>query len=92
MYCPDGECRSFLILTQDDQMITTPTYHVFDMYAAHEEGQSLPIWITSKKISYRSPDRSGSLPSISGSVSKKGKKVTLSLVNLHATETIEIRS
>src|SRR5574342_72171 len=31
-----------MILTQNEKMILTPTYHVFDMYQAHQDALLLP--------------------------------------------------
>ncbi|HME51922.1 MAG TPA: alpha-L-arabinofuranosidase C-terminal domain-containing protein [Candidatus Lokiarchaeia archaeon] len=79
-----------LILTQEEQMITTPTYHVYDMYSMHQGGQSMPVRIETDKISYKSTNKPGNLTLVEGSASKKGKHFTVSLVNLHAVEPVDI--
>lgn len=36
-----------MILTNDDKMVLTPTYHVFDLYKAYQDTTSLPIELKS---------------------------------------------
>lgn len=39
-----------VILTEGDKMLLTPTYHVFEMFKAHQDGQLLDSYIESKEI------------------------------------------
>ena len=32
-----------MILTKDEKMVLTPTYHVFDMYKSYQDGTALPV-------------------------------------------------
>ena len=66
-----------MILTQGDQMITTPTFHVYEMYQLHQNAQVLPMWFSCGNIQYKNPLKSGSVPHLAGSCSKNGKKITL---------------
>lgn len=70
-----------LILTKGKQMLRTPTYHVYKLYAAHQGGTSLNTIIkTSKK---------NKIPLLSGSCSYKDDTITLTLVNNHARKEIK---
>lgn len=39
-----------VILTEGEEMLLTPTYHVFDMYSVHQEGTLLESYIESKQV------------------------------------------
>lgn len=65
-----------MILTEGAKMILTPTYHVYKMYAPHQEGISLKTKIKTK-------NKSG-VPVVSGSSSLKDNTLTLTLINSHA--------
>jgi alpha-N-arabinofuranosidase len=69
-----------LILTKDDSMLLTPTYHVFDLYKVHEDAKSLPIHLTLTPYYVNGAD---SISAINASASEDSNKVIhLSLVNL----------
>jgi alpha-N-arabinofuranosidase len=54
-----------MILTKGDEMILTPTYHVFDMYKAHQDATLLPMeW---EQGAYRRDEKK--VPAISASAS-----------------------
>jgi alpha-N-arabinofuranosidase len=68
-----------LILTEKDKMVLTPTYHVFEMYKAHQDA-TLLLTDTSCVL-YEHGD--GSIPAISVSASRDDEgRVHLSLCNL----------
>jgi len=68
-----------VILTKDDQMILTPTYHVFEMYTVHQDATNLPVELQAPTYSYGSD----SIPAVSASASKDAAGlVHISLVNL----------
>jgi alpha-N-arabinofuranosidase len=76
-----------IILTQDEKMVLTPTYHVFDMYKVHQDATSLPISVDGGKyIMGRN-----SLPNVSAtaSVDQEGA-IHISLVNINPKEAIEM--
>ena len=50
-----------MIFTQDEKMIVTPTYHLFDMYKVHQDATLLPL--TLDCVNYEREGRS--LPAIS---------------------------
>lgn len=69
-----------MILTDKDEMVLTPTYHVYDLYQVFQDATALPLEIENPR-SYRVGDQS--LPGISASAARgKDGEVYLSLVNL----------
>ncbi len=76
-----------VILTDDEKMILTPTYHVMEMYNVHQEGILLPV--TFKSSDYiLDGDK---LPAVSASASADTEgRVHLSLVNIDSRNTQEI--
>ncbi|MCY3022740.1 MAG: alpha-N-arabinofuranosidase [Planctomycetota bacterium] len=78
-----------MILTDGAKMLTTPTYHVYDMYQAHQGGQSVWMACEAEGITFQSGGKNQRLPSLCGSASLKKKVLTLSIVNTHATNTVE---
>ncbi|KAA3622276.1 MAG: alpha-N-arabinofuranosidase [Bacteroidetes bacterium] len=78
-----------VILTEEEKMILTPTYHVMKMYNVHQEAKLIPTKLESPKYSYEGE----SLPALSLSASQdKQGKVHFSFVNIdaHKTHTIEL--
>lgn len=73
-----------VILTDEEKMILTPTYHVMKMYNVHQDATLLPITLTENpKYTYGEE----SLPAISVSASKtESGEINISLVNIHATK------
>ena len=74
-------CLNSLFLANGDRFLTTPVYHVFQMYAAHQGAQAVRAEFLSPTITY---DRDG-LPatfwSLKGSASVRGKDLTITVVN-----------
>ncbi len=75
-----------VILTEEEKMLTTPTGHVYAMYAAHQNGKSLRTSFEAEKISV---DQNNSLFGLAGSASLKGNQLFLTVVNPHANTPIE---
>lgn len=73
-----------MVLTEGEQLILTPTYHVFSMYRAHRQGQSLPIQITSPDVQFAIGADRAQMPALSGSASRRGEQLTISIVNVQA--------
>ncbi|MBC7889757.1 MAG: alpha-N-arabinofuranosidase [Ferruginibacter sp.] len=78
-----------LILTKGNQMILTPTYHIFDMYKAHMDAKLLPVNFSSPD--YSNGDNKIAAVNISASIDSAGA-VHISLVNLDPNKKITIRS
>jgi alpha-L-arabinofuranosidase len=76
-----------VILTDEEKMILTPTYHVMEMYKVHQDATLIPVSVISGD--YMSGDKKLAAVYASASVDKNG--VThLSLVNIDATKDQEI--
>jgi alpha-N-arabinofuranosidase len=70
-----------LLLTEGDQVITTPTYHVYDLYAPHQGAQALRVDVDAPTISFAAPDGAGTLVGLAGSASLRDRTLTLTVVN-----------
>ncbi len=80
-----------LILTDGPKMVTTPTYHVYDLYQGHQGGQAVRSFCDAPAITFLDKqDKSASLPGVVGSASLKNNMLTLSLVNTSITEQRDI--
>ncbi|SEG35814.1 alpha-N-arabinofuranosidase [Eubacterium ruminantium] len=79
-----------VILTDGDKMLLTPTYHVFDMYKAHQDADLVESFIESEKIGL---DKEYLVPNLSESVSvDKDGKIQITVANLSAAEEYKIES
>ena len=68
-----------LIFTQDEKMVLTPTYHVFEMYKVHQDATLLPTDL--QCVDYTSGEEK--LPALNVSASKdESGKIHLSLCNI----------
>lgn len=73
-----------LFLSREDKFIVTPNYHVFDMYAPHQGGQSVRTVFSAPSLAMK---EGKALPSLAGSASLTGKQLVLTVVNPdHETE------
>lgn len=77
-----------LILTKGNQILLTPTYHVFDLYKVHQDGKKL-------SVNFQSPDYvidGKKIPAVNISASKDSTGNThISLVNIDAQKAITLR-
>lgn len=79
-----------MILTNEDKMVLTPTYHIFEMYKVHQDATYLPMDLTCEKVSVRD-NREVPLVNASASKDANGKvHVTLANVDLDNNQTITI--
>jgi len=77
-----------LILTDGPRMLTTPTYHVFDMYKAHQDATLLPCQVECDSYDLGE----GRIPQLSVSASRDaGGHIILTLCNLHPRIEAEAR-
>ncbi len=72
-----------VILTSEEKMLLTPTYHVLEMYKIHQDAKQVPIHV--KSGHYKFGNRELDAVSASASVDQTGA-VHISLVNIHARE------
>jgi alpha-N-arabinofuranosidase len=76
-----------VILTKDDQMVLTPTYHVFRMFRVHQDAKLLKIDLRCEDYTYGK----SSIPAISASASvDKDGKIHVSLANLNPHKAISV--
>jgi alpha-N-arabinofuranosidase len=76
-----------VILTNEEKIVLTPTYHVMEMYNVHQDATLLPLNL--KCNNYQLGDKS--LPAISASASRDQNGAThISLVNIDAKNAQEI--
>ncbi len=78
-----------LILTKDEKLLLTPTYHVFDLYKVHQDAKKL-------NISFRSPDyivEDKKIPALNISASIDSIGTThISIVNINPSKAIKINA
>jgi alpha-N-arabinofuranosidase len=74
-------CLHSLFFAHEDKFCVTPTYHVFDMYAAHQGAQSLRTVLSASEIGYTRNGQPATLPGLSASASHEGKRVVLTVTN-----------
>jgi alpha-N-arabinofuranosidase len=74
-------CLQSLFLAHEDRFVVTPTYHVFESYAAHAGGRSVRTLFSAPRISYERVNSKGSLWGLAGSASLKNKTLTVTVVN-----------
>jgi alpha-N-arabinofuranosidase len=68
-----------VVLTDEERMLVTPTYHVMEMYAVHHDALLLPLSLKSAMFTVGGK----SLPAVSASASRdKDGVMNISLVNI----------
>ncbi|MBK8023104.1 MAG: alpha-N-arabinofuranosidase [Chloroflexi bacterium] len=78
-----------LILTEEERMVVTPTYHVFDMYQSHQGAQSIRLVVDSPETDFSYGDEAKSIPALTGSASLRDGILTLTIVNTSLGEHCE---
>jgi alpha-N-arabinofuranosidase len=67
-----------MLLTDQDRVVRTPTFHVFEMFRVHQDAVSLPVVLTTPDLA-QSPVK---IPEVSASASRDASgRIHLSLVN-----------
>jgi len=67
-----------MILTQDEKMLLTPTYHIFDMFKVHHDATRLDVHLQTGNYTHNG----ASIPQVSASASRDAQHaVHLSLCN-----------
>jgi len=79
-----------MVLTDEDKMLFTPTYHVFDLYQHHQGGKSVRVEAESPEVSFVVADQRRQMAVVSASASVMNNRVTLSVVNRHASLPMEV--
>jgi alpha-N-arabinofuranosidase len=76
-----------VILTNEEKMLLTPTYHVMEMYNVHQDAKLLPLTVKSNDYIF-GDDK---LQAVSASASIDGNGLThVSLVNIDAKKSQEV--
>jgi alpha-N-arabinofuranosidase len=76
-----------LILTRDEKMVLTPTYHAFEMYKLHQGAEVVPFELEAPSYELASE----SVPALHATASRAASgRLQLSLVNLHATSSASL--
>ncbi len=78
-----------VFLAHEDKFVTTPNYHVFSMYADHAGGRNLRTEFTAPSVRYTRDGQAAQFWGLNGSVSQKGNKLTLTVVNPDLENSIE---
>ena len=76
-----------VILTKEEKMLLTPTYHVMEMYNVHQHALMLPLTVSCNNYSFG--EKSIKAVSVSASKDSSGA-VHISLVNLDAHQEQEL--
>lgn len=72
-----------VILTDGEQMLLTPTYHVFDLYKAHQDATLLPSDIDCGTVD--------SVKQISATASEKDGVITLTATNVSCQDAVSVK-
>ena len=80
-------CIQALFFTHEDQLVTTPTYHVFDLYTAHQGAQAVRTVFAAPTITWTDAQgHAQPLWGLNGSASTREGALTLTVTNPHLTE------
>ena len=82
-------CLNSLYLAHEDKFCITPVGHVFDLYSAHQGGQSLRTIFSVPTVYYDRDGKRASLFGLKGSASLRDKDLVLTVVNPHVSEPCE---
>jgi len=76
-----------LFLAHEDRFVETPNFHVFEAYKAHQGGQAVRLIAAAPRISFSQGNTAATLWGLAGSASLHDKRLVLTLVNPHVSET-----
>jgi len=74
-------CLQSLFIAHEDKFALTPTYHVFDMYAAHQKASAIRTVISAPASPYTRNGQPATMRGLNGSASLLGKALTLTVTN-----------
>ena len=75
-----------VLLTEGDQLVLTPTWHVFDLYQAHQGAKEVDCFVQTAAVG----EKEWEIGQISASASQKDGVVTVTLANLSADASAEV--
>lgn len=76
-----------MILTKGDQMVLTPTYYVFKMYAPHQNATVVPLDIETECREVRG---NRSVPTVSATASTKNGELNITLANIDLDKAADV--
>jgi alpha-L-arabinofuranosidase len=74
-------CLQSLFFAHEDRFCVTPTYHVFDMYSAHQGARSLRTVVAAPGSSFSWAGKPANVRGLNGSASVAGKRLTVTASN-----------
>ena len=74
-------CLQSLFLAHEDKFCVTPTYHVFDMFAAHQGAHSVRTLVASPSTTYNRNGTPTTMRGLNGSASVTGNVLTVTVTN-----------
>ena len=74
-----------VILTEGDQMVLTPTYHVFDLYKAHQNAREVDAYVVCENVGVEG----FMMPQLTASASEKDGRITLTVANVSCDQAAE---
>ena len=74
-----------VILTEGDQMVLTPTYHVFDLYKAHQNAREVDAYVVCENVGVEG----FVMPQLTASASEKDGRITLTVANVSCDQAAE---
>jgi alpha-N-arabinofuranosidase len=74
-------CLQSLFLAHEDKFCLTPTYHVFDLYSAHQGARSVRTMVASPANQYDRNGKPATMRGLNGSASVNGSQLTLTITN-----------
>ena len=75
-----------VLLTEGDRLVLTPTYHVFDLYKAHQDAREIDCFVQAESVGLGD----WRMPQITASASEKEGIVTVTLANLSESAPADI--
>jgi alpha-N-arabinofuranosidase len=82
-------CLNSLYLAHEDKFCVTPVGHVFAMYAAHQNGQSLRSEFSAPAVHYNRDGKPASFWGLRGSASLHDKQLVITAVNTNVKDAVE---
>lgn len=80
-----------MVLTKGDKMVLTPTYHVFKMYAPHQNATFVPLEVETKAMEAgKGSFGERKLPLVSATASEKDGYLNVTLTNVDLKEKAEV--
>lgn len=74
-------CLQSLFFAHEDKFAVTPTYHVFDMYQAHQGAESLRTLVSAPRSAYTRAGSPATIRGLSASASRRDKQLTVTVTN-----------